>query len=1508
MRGEGCGIVVLKRLSDAQADGDPILAVIRGSAVNHNGRGAGLMVPSSTAQEAVIRLALAEAGVKPEAVGFIEGQGTATLLGDSVELRTLAALFGKDRLPGRPLYLGSVKTNVGHLEVAAGMAGLIKTVLALRHRAIPPNLHFQQPNPHLAWQETPLQVPTALLPWMQENGPRVAGVSAFSISGTNAHVVLEEAPSCPAPVQTLDRPVHLLCLSARTPAALKQLAAAVGENLSAPTAGKLPDASFTVNCGRRHFPHRVAVVADEQMKAARALALFAGGAQVEGLATSQVTRRGAPRIALLFSPWISANWSPGAGRQLFQTCPPFRNALQEIAALADPLSGRSLLSDMYPEPAGGANGSPHPPMSLVARFALQVALVRLWRGWGIQPTLYVGHGLSAYAAAAAAGVFPLVDGLKLALLLEQFLPGNPPERLVQPIPETVVTSLGRVTAEIAFSRPDVALLTGTGDQFIRPDEMTSATFWASLVREPVRFGETIAALQGRGYDTVLEIGVGATLPESCVCGPVGAGLRWLSTLRPECGDWPQVLETLQALYLAGCTIDWKAFDAPYPRRWCWLPNYPFQRKRYWLDAPGHRRIDEPVQPENNGHEQVETLSPRPLWRELSAAPPSMRRDMLEESLVAELAAVMQVLPEEIDRTLPLLQMGLDSLMAVELRGRLERDLERPLPIAMLLDNPSLEQLADRVLALLDALPEERLPTAADTALPPIVSSPAPAPEYPLSRAQEIFWTLEQLQPQTALNHNALAFRWRGPLDRTVLQESFRDLFTQHDSLRTTFHIREGQPVQRVSPLMDFRVDVIDLSDVEAGEREAEALRRASKAAHELFELSQGPLLRVRFFRLAEEDYLGAFVAHHIVADGWSLGVLWRDLAALYQGRLEGRPSLVRSLAVQYGDYVLWQSKPEYQARLGRQLNYWKQQLAGAPPTLELPTDRPRPAVWSGAGGVHTTALSANLREAVERFSREEGVTPFVTLFAAFQVLLARYSGQTDFCIGVPSAGRGRPELMNLIGAFVNPLVLRSSITGRLCVRDLVRRVRQTVVEAHDNADISLTQLVEELRPVRVPQRMPWYQVMFVYQNLPVLEVDWQGIEIIPRRLDVGTTPFDLVVDVFPTAGELVVDWQYSTLLFEPSTISRLHQHWVHLLEAMVTRPDQDVWALPLLGEGERRQVLVEWNQTAAAYPQDLCLHELFEAQVARSPEAVAVVCGEQQWTYAELNAQANRLAHHLRTLGVGPEVRVGICVERSLAMMAGLLGILKAGGAYVPLDPEYPPERLAFVVQDAHIPVLLTQAHLSDHLRSHLPHVICLDVNQPDIALQPDHNPPTLTTPENLAYLIYTSGSTGRQKGVAVPHRAVANHSHAMTKIFGLTAQDRVLQFATITFDTSVEEIFPTWFSGAALVLRPDRAAPSETELRRLVEQGRLTVLDLPTSYWDFWVGNLGQRDAALPDSLRLIIVGGEAASLETLQRWYQVPGTERMRWLNTYGPTESTVVTTWWEANAARRNRKLFR
>ena len=553
-------------------------------------------------------------------------------------------------------------------------------------------------------------------------------------------------------------------------------------------------------------------------------------------------------------------------------------------------------------------------------------------------------------------------------------------------------------------------------------------------------------------------------------------------------------------------------------------------------------------------------------------------------------------------------------------------------------------------------------------------------------------------------------------------------------------------------------------------------------------------------------------------------------------------------------------------------------------------------------------LSANLREAVERFSREEGVTPFVTLFAAFQVLLARHSGQTDFCIGVPSAGRGRPELMNLIGAFVNPLVLRSSITGRLRVRDLVHRVRQTVVEAHDNADISLTQLVEELRPVRVPQRMPWYQVMFVYQNLPVLEVDWQGIEIIPRRLDVGTTPFDLVVDVFPTAGELIVDWQYSTLLFEPSTISRLHQHWVHLLEAMVTRHDQDVWALPLLGAGERRQVLVEWNQTGTDYPQGLCLHELFEAQVERSPEAVAVVFGQQQWTYAELNAWANRLAHHLRTLGVGPEVRVGICVERSLAMVAGLLGILKAGGAYVPLDPEYTPERLAFVVQDAHIPVLLTQAHLSDHLRSHLPHVICLDVNQPDIALQPGHNPPTLTTPENLAYLIYTSGSTGRQKGVAVPHRAVANHSHAMTKIFGLTAQDRVLQFATITFDTSVEEIFPTWFSGAALVLHPDRAAPSETELKRLVEQGKLTVLDLPTSYWDFWVGNLGQRDAALPDSLRLIVVGGEAASLETLQRWYQVPGTERMRWLNTYGPTESTVVTTWWEANARARNRKLFR
>ena len=609
------------------------------------------------------------------------------------------------------------------------------------------------------------------------------------------------------------------------------------------------------------------------------------------------------------------------------------------------------------------------------------------------------------------------------------------------------------------------------------------------------------------------------------------------------------------------------------------------------------------------------------------------------------------------------ELGGHSLLATQVVSRIRTTFTVELPLRVLFESPTVAELALRV---------EGVPS---TELPPIVPTPR-QDELPLSFAQQRLWFLDQMGMGGAYNM-PLVLRLKGNLDQEALRRAFGEIVRRHEALRTTFTSRDGQPRQVIHPADRWVLPVEDLSQLAASEREDEAQRRSLQEGQRPFDLSRQLPLRTMLLRLDEQDHVLLIMLHHIVSDGWSLGVLVRELTSLYTAFTEGRPSPLAELPVQYADFARWQRNWLQGDLLEQELSYWRQQLGGCS-VLALPTDRPRPAVQTYAGAMQVHTLPADLHQALERLNQSSGVTLYMTMLAAFQVLLSRYTGQDDIVVGSPIANRNRQEIEGLIGFFVNSLAMRTELSDNPTFKELLDRVRKTTLEAYAHQDLPFEKLVEELQPERDLSQNPLFQIMFAVQNAPMEDLLLPGLTLSHGVADITTTRFDMEWHLWEDADKVQVVALYNTDLFDATTIERMLGHYRQLLQGIVADPMQRVSQLPLLHADERRQLLADWNDTQATYPSDQTIPELFEAQVARTPNAVAVVFGQQQLDYAQLNARANQLAHHLRSLGVGPESRVGVCLERSPEMVVALLGTLKAGGAYVPLDPSYPRVRLAY--------------------------------------------------------------------------------------------------------------------------------------------------------------------------------------------------------------------------------------
>ncbi|MEJ1929745.1 amino acid adenylation domain-containing protein [Nostoc sp. NIES-2111] len=766
---------------------------------------------------------------------------------------------------------------------------------------------------------------------------------------------------------------------------------------------------------------------------------------------------------------------------------------------------------------------------------------------------------------------------------------------------------------------------------------------------------------------------------------------------------------------------------------------------------------------------------------------------------------------------------------------------------------------------------------------------------PLSFAQERLWLLNQLEPDSPFYNEQTSVKFYGQLNIVALEQSLNKIIARHEVLRTNFRTINEQPVQVIADKLSLTLPVIDITKLPESEREIACQQIANTEANCLFDLGDSPLIRACVVKIQEAEHAFILTVHHIIVDGWSTGILMRELATVYSALCNNLPPELSELPIQYADYAIWQRQYLQKDVLQRQLDYWKQQLKNAPTLLELPTDRPRPAIQTYRGAVQYVQLSNELSQALSDLSRQEGASLFMTLFTAYVTLLYRYTGSNDIVVGTPIANRDRLEVEGLIGFFVNTLVLRTDLSGNPSFKELLGRVRQRTLQAYAHADLPFDELVKALQPQRDLSYTPLFQVLFVLQNAPISEVELTGLTISPLPTQSTVAKFDLTLSLQNTASGLLSMWQYNADLFDAATIERMSGHFVTLLEGIIANPKEQISQLPLLSEVEQQQLLVEWNDTQVDYPQDKCIHQLFEEQVERTPDAVAVVFDNQQLTYNQLNCRANQLAHYLRSLGVKPDTLVGICVERSLDMVVGLLGILKAGGAYLPLDPEYPPERLSFMLKDAQVSVLLTQHCLIEKLPQHQAKQVFLDIDWLSICKFSQENPITSVQVTNLAYVIYTSGSTGRPKGVMIPHNAIANHCYIIQQTYKFVPSDRLLQFVSISFDPSLEDIFHTLMVGATLVLRgSDVWTPAN--FQKIISDFGITVINLPTAYWQQLAQECFQTQVLDPNiQLRLALVGGDVMLPEYVALWQQSQ-MSCVRLINIYGPTETTIGATLFE------------
>ncbi len=810
-------------------------------------------------------------------------------------------------------------------------------------------------------------------------------------------------------------------------------------------------------------------------------------------------------------------------------------------------------------------------------------------------------------------------------------------------------------------------------------------------------------------------------------------------------------------------------------------------------------------------------------------------------------------------------------MATQLVSRMREVFDVEVPLGVLFERPTIVGLAEEVARL-------RRGERKASAIPPIVRVPRDQP-LPLSYSQQRMWLMYRLAPEGTAYNMPFASRQMGPLNKSALRSTIDAICSRHEAFRTTFAMTGEGPVQIVSPFRPPHWIEVDLSRLPGEQRRREAARLVEQEANQPFDLEKGPLARFLLIEIEPEDHVLVLTMHHIVGDQWSFGVIGSEFAFFYNAFCQGETPSAKPVPLQYADYAVWERRCLTDDWLSTQSDYWEKRLAGLS-RLSLPIDYPRPAMQTFNGSHCMLEFPASLIERLKQFSAERNATVFMTLLACFQILLSRYSGQSDVAVGSPIANRTQSAVESIIGSFVNTLVLRTDLSGNPTFEELLQRVRETALGAYANQDFPFDKLVETMGSNRDHSSAPLVQVLFNLANAPIGEINVHGLSWVPFEVDTGAAQFDLSLTIETEIARKAY-LTFNTDLFARQTVERMLGQYKVLLHSALANPTARLSELSMLTVPERTQLLQGWNRTQEAYPQFECFPQLFEGQVERTPDAVALSMGREALRYGDLNARANQLARYLRTLDVRPGVVVGICLERSLEMVIALMAVFKAGGAYVPLDPEYPRDRLRFMVEDADVAIVLTSEGFSDRFDSQACRILCLDREQKRITQEVDHNLPPTATSQDLAYILYTSGSTGQPKGVEIPHRALVNFLCSMRQEPGCSAQDVMISVTTLSFDIAGLELYVPLLVGARVEIVSRAVAMDGWKLRTLCEAVRPTIMQATPATWRLLIeaGWLGS------DKLT-VLCGGEALPPDLAAALLDRSGA---LW-NMYGPTETTI------------------
>ncbi|WP_031075213.1 hybrid non-ribosomal peptide synthetase/type I polyketide synthase [Streptomyces sp. NRRL WC-3742] len=1537
---EGCGMVLLKTLSAARRDGDRVLAVIRGSATNQDGRSQGLTAPNGPAQQRVIREALAAARLTPADIDAIEAHGTGTRLGDPIEAGALAEVFGPGRAAGQPLRLGSGKSNIGHSQAAAGVLGVIKMVLALQHERLPQTLHVEQPSPHIAWDGSGIELLAEAADWPRGERPRRAGVSSFGISGTNAHLVLEEAPQAEeVPVleegteqpQAVPSDGYPVLLSAQTPQALRAQAARWADWLDAHPGTGLLDLARTAALHRTHLEHRAAVTAASTAEAALGLRALAEGAAPREL----VQGRSAPRGQAVFVfPGQGSQW-PEMGRALLAESAVFRAAIEECDAALLPHTGWSVRALLAGE------GDDLPDFERIdvlqpALFAVMIGLAAVWRSLGVEPAAVVGSSQGEVPAAVVAGALSLRDGAKLVALRSRALlrecsgkggmalvelPAEQAAALIAPYEgalsvAVINTETSTVVSGDAEAIEDLLAAMADGEVYCR--RIPSDAAGHSRHMDPILPG--LAASLADLAPRAAEVPFHSTVTGTVLPGESLDAAYWCRNLR----ETVRLDLALRSLTAAGFGVFVEVSPHPVlgiPLTGATAANNgvvvgTLQRGRGgtaqllqqlaalhghghpvdWARVLGHRPAGQalelptyafqrrrywvdaqaPAGVLNSSAPAVEQVPVDGLRARLAALPAEERAHLLEETVRREVAALLGT-DEPVDADRRFRDLGMDSLMALRMRNRLTELTGATLPANLTLHHPTARAVTGYLLE--HALGE--LPAAPAGAR---LERSARREVHPATEGQRRLWFLEQLRPGTAQYHVALKLSVEGGLDRTAFGRALAHLAARHEALRTGLALRGGELVQVVGESATIPLEWAETEDLDAAAR-AEELTP--------FDLGGPSLARCTVLTAPGGEQLICLTLHHAVVDGWSLTLLLHELHASYRAFATGAEPEAAPVEHHLGDLAAWERAAALEGRFEEGLRHFTAELAGAP-RLEFPPGPPQAEGNGGdtqnGGDTHYFTLPAALRAEVEALAARTSVTPYTVLVSAFAALLARTCDQADFTLGTVWANRQLPGSEGVVGFLVNTLPLRCDLTGEPTVSGLLAAMGEKVNAVAEHQGVPLSRLVQAAGVERNGEENPLFRAVFNYGSAELPTVG-EGADA--WRLPVtgspagnvrGASKFELGLTLAPSGDALRAELEYLPQVLDAEGAERLAAGFERLLTEFVRRPEAALTDLDVLGAAE-----LAWleERAGSVEPSDVdrpTAYELILAQASRTPEAVAVTDGDVELSYAELLGRAGGLASKLRAAGIGPGTPVGVHLPRGTDLVVAVLAVWTAGGAYLSLDPNYPAAHLDHMVQDSGLTVVIsgTAVERWGHLA-----VIAPETTEETGEFD-------APAPEDLAYLIYTSGSTGRPKGVRIEHSQFANFCRAMDARIGGGPGDTWLAVTSLSFDISTLELLWTLTRGYRVVVAAGSTADWAAH-RRLGP----THLQCTPSYARMLLADAEGR--ALIGGLRRMLVGGEALDRGLARKLAALcPGEV----LNMYGPTETTVWSATWtlEAGALER------